>query len=54
MTQDTITTVGKMAIVSATGIGMSLTDVETVLRISSVIVTMGLSTLLFIKNWRKK
>lgn len=51
---DTITTVGKMAIVSTTGIGMSLTDVETVFRIGSIVLTLGYSTLLFIKNYRKK
>lgn len=51
---DTFHTVPKMIIASGSGIAISAAEVETTLRILSIVVTMGLSVAVYIRDSRRK
>jgi hypothetical protein len=52
MKEDTLTVV-KMALLSGSGVGISLAEIESYLRIASILTTMVLSVLVYIHKKKK-
>lgn len=50
----TVDTVGKMATLTMAGVGLSFADVESILRIASILVTMSLSVMVYVNDRKRR